>query len=87
MLIEPTSENTGEQCEGMGVLRIGVRMIEDAERMGMLKPGDMLIEPTSGNTGEQCEGQDRVQDDRRCREDGCVKPGDVLIEPTSGKYR
>ena len=53
--------------------RIGVRMMEDAERMNVLKPGDVLIEPTSGSTGELCEGQDRGQDDRRCKEDGCVK--------------
>ncbi|ACY17771.1 cystathionine beta-synthase [Haliangium ochraceum DSM 14365] len=31
--------------------RIGVRMIEDAEAAGRIKPGDTLIEPTSGNTG------------------------------------
>lgn len=32
--------------------RISLRMIEDAERAGTLKPGDTIIEPTSGNTGE-----------------------------------
>lgn len=31
--------------------RISLRMIEDAERAGSLKPGDTIIEPTSGNTG------------------------------------
>ena len=31
--------------------RICVRMVEEAERNGVLKPGDTIIEPTSGNTG------------------------------------
>lgn len=30
--------------------RIALRMIEEAERTGRIKPGDTLIEPTSGNT-------------------------------------
>jgi cystathionine beta-synthase len=32
--------------------RIGIRMIEDAERKGQLKPGGTIVEPTSGNTGD-----------------------------------
>ena len=31
--------------------RIALRMIEEAEKAGKLKPGDTIIEPTSGNTG------------------------------------
>jgi cystathionine beta-synthase len=31
--------------------RIGLRMIEEAERNGKLRPGGTIVEPTSGNTG------------------------------------
>src|SRR6266536_3623356 len=31
--------------------RIGLRMIETAEREGKLRPGGTIVEPTSGNTG------------------------------------
>ena len=31
--------------------RIGIKLIEEAERSGKLKPGGTIVEPTSGNTG------------------------------------
>ena len=32
--------------------RVSLRTVEDAEKRGLLKPGDTIIEPTSGNFGE-----------------------------------
>src|SRR4051812_38129723 len=31
--------------------RIALRMVEDAEKAGLLQPGGTIVEPTSGNTG------------------------------------
>ena len=40
--------------------RISLRMVEDAEKAGILKPGDTIIEPTSGNTGRRWEDPSKV---------------------------
>ena len=40
--------------------RIGLRMVEEAERSGQLKDGDTIIEPTSGNTGQSLPTQDHL---------------------------
>ena len=31
--------------------RVAIRMIDEAEKAGILHKGDVIIEPTSGNTG------------------------------------
>ena len=35
--------------------RMAIKMIEDAEKAGLLKPGGTIIEGTSGNTGMRSE--------------------------------
>ena len=47
VLAKMESQNPGGSVKD----RIGVAMVEDAERRGVLKPGGTLVEPTSGNTG------------------------------------
>ena len=41
----------GKNPGGSAKDRVGLAMIDDAERRGLLAPGATIIEPTSGNTG------------------------------------
>jgi len=47
ILLKMESANPGGSVKD----RIGIAMLEAAERDGHVKPGDLIIEPTSGNTG------------------------------------
>jgi cysteine synthase A len=47
VLVKLESRNPGGSIKD----RVGVSLIEDAERRGVLRPGALLVEPTSGNTG------------------------------------
>lgn len=55
-IVEPGSAQIRVKLEGMNPAgsikdRTSLAMIVDAERRGLLKPGDTIVEPTSGNTG------------------------------------
>ncbi|MEM6297394.1 MAG: cystathionine beta-synthase [Bacteroidota bacterium] len=47
VLVKPEYMNPGNSMKD----RIGLKMVEDAEKRGDLKPGGTIIEGTSGNTG------------------------------------
>ena len=55
-IVEPDYAEVWVKVEGMnpgGSIkdRPALAMVVDAEKKGLLKPGDMIVEPTSGNTG------------------------------------
>ena len=55
-IVEPDHAEVWVKVEGMnpgGSIkdRPALAMVVDAEKKGLLKPGDMIVEPTSGNTG------------------------------------
>ncbi len=47
LLVKMESLNPGGSVKD----RVGIAMLEDAEKKGVLRPGATIIEPTSGNTG------------------------------------
>lgn len=47
VLAKLESQNPGGSVKD----RIGVRMLEEAEEQGKIRPGGLVVEPTSGNTG------------------------------------
>ncbi|AVM43451.1 cysteine synthase A [Victivallaceae bacterium BBE-744-WT-12] len=47
ILVKVESANPGGSVKD----RVGLAMIADAEKRGLLKPGSLIVEPTSGNTG------------------------------------
>jgi cysteine synthase A len=54
--LAPANTTMYVKCEAFNPMssvkdRLAIAMIEDAERRGVLKPGQTVVEPTSGNTG------------------------------------
>ena len=47
VLVKVESRNPGGSVKD----RVGIAMVDDAEKRGLIKPGACIVEPTSGNTG------------------------------------